>query len=392
MIVSSTDTLRIGIDASNLLGGGGRTHFIELLAHLDPSNHGIAEVIVWGSDETLSFVQPRKWLRLYPVPELSSSVLSRLIWQRWKLSRLASGRCDVLFVPGATYVGSFRPVITMSRNLLPFDHSERKRFGTTWTRFRYHLLERSQRRTFKHAAGIIFLTEYAKEAIAGTMSLTGADTAVVHHGVNAVFEVAPRRQKAISQYSTASPFSWLYVSIVNLYKHQWTVVEAVSELRKQGLPVTLDLVGPAYPPAMKRLEQAIQKHDPGGSFVRYHGAVPHVELAAYYRNADGFVFASSCETFGQILVEAMRSGLPIACSTKSAMPEILREGGKYFEPEDSHSIQETMRGLMLNPQLRESCANKAYQRSKDFTWDRCAHETFTFIVDVACRYRQDARL
>ena len=40
-----------------------------------------------------------------------------------------------------------------------------------------------------------------------------------------------------------------YTSIVDVYKHQWNVAEAVLRLRREGMPVTLDLVGPAYPPA-----------------------------------------------------------------------------------------------------------------------------------------------
>ena len=63
MTSSTSRPVTVGIDASNLLGGGGRTHLIELLAHLEPSRHGIEHVIVWGAGETLSLIEKRNWLK-----------------------------------------------------------------------------------------------------------------------------------------------------------------------------------------------------------------------------------------------------------------------------------------------------------------------------------------
>ena len=44
-----------------------------------------------------------------------------------------------------------------------------------------------------------------------------------------------------------------------------------------------------------------------------------------------FVFASSTETFGISLLEAMAVGMPIVCSDKSSLPEVLQNGGLYFD-------------------------------------------------------------
>ena len=42
-----------------------------------------------------------------------------------------------------------------------------------------------------------------------------------------------------------------------MYKHQWHVADAIAQLRKSGLPVVLDLVGPAYAPALERLNKTL---------------------------------------------------------------------------------------------------------------------------------------
>jgi len=69
--------------------------------------------------------------------------------------------------------------------------------------------------------------------------------------------------------------------------------------------------------------------------------------------ADLFVFASSCETFGISLLEAMAVGLPIACSNKSSLPETLQDGGEYFDPEDDQSIASAVKRLILDPVSRK---------------------------------------
>ena len=384
--------LRVGIDASNLLEGGGLTHLVEILASLDPSEHGIEKVFVWGSDHTLARVSARGWLHLIQDPELEKSVFHRLYWQRRILSQQAADReCDLLFVPGGTYTGAFRPFVTMSRNLLPFDKVERARFGLSKTRLRYHVLELAQRRTYQKAAGVIFLTNQARDDVMKVIPELPGRTAVIYHGVNADFARQPGPARAMSEYSDEDPFRWLYVSIVNWYKHQWHVASAVDRLRREGYPVILDLVGPAYPPALKRLERTIDDLDPKREFIRYHGAVPYQELASYYSSADGFVFASTCETFGQILLEAMRTGLPIACSDRSAMPEILGTAGAYFNSEDPVSIASALRQLMDNKDMRQANAAHAQSRSMEFSWDKCAKETFDFIVDVADRRSGEIR-
>jgi glycosyltransferase involved in cell wall biosynthesis len=374
--------MRVGIDASNIRAGGGLTHLVELLGALDPERDGVEQVTVWGGRPTLARLPKAPWLHAAREPLLDGSILRRIYWQREKLSRLAKRCCDVLLVPGGTHAGSFRPFVTMSQNMLPFEASERRRYGLSWDRLRLRLLESSQTATFRQAAGVIFLTEAARQAVERRTGLLPGQVAVIPHGVNDSFNCPPREQRSLSFYSWSDPFKLLYVSIVDVYKHQWRVVEAVAELRRQGLPVVVDLIGPAYPRALSRLREAIKRLDPKEEFISYRGALPHSELAEYYHRADGFIFASSCENLPNILIEAMASGLPIACSDRGPMPEVLGEGGVYFDPEVPASMAETLSLLIRDSALRERCAALAYGRAQSYTWRRCATETFSFLRAV----------
>lgn len=373
----------LGIDASNIKAGGGLTHLVELLRAADPQVHGFSRVIVWGGRGTLSKLDDRPWLLKSHQKILDKGFVQRAAWQLFTLSRLArKACCDVLFVPGGAYIASFSPVVAFSQNLLPFEWSEQKRFGWSWAAMKFMILRIIQERTFKRADGVIFLTRYARDAVLKKLKSPVRNAAIIAHGVDGRFISSPRNQLNISCYSSQRPYHMLYVSQVNMYKHQWHVAEAVSKLRMDNFPIVLDLVGPAYPPALKKLSNVLHRVDPAGEFVRYLGAVPYKELHKNYAAADLFVFASSCETFGQILTEAMSAGLPIACSSRSALPEILGDAGVYFDPEDSSDIANALRELIDSPDLRVRLATEAYERSNKFSWQRCAKETFGFLAKI----------
>ncbi len=376
----------IGIDASNLRGGGGVTHLTELLRAAQPYQHGITKIIVWSGIKTLTQIEDRVWLEKVHDILLDGPLLYRVYWQRFRLKRVAEAAgCDLLFVPGGSDVSGFRPMVTMSQNLLPFEWEELRRYGCSVGSLRLILLHWTQARTFRRADGLIYLTRFARDVVLRTIQATAGKTAIIAHGVDKRFIYPPRKPMPISYFSTERPCRILYVSTVNAYKHQWHVAEAVSQLRAEGVPVALDLVGASYPPALRRLEKTLRRVDVDGAFIRYVGRIPYQSLHEYYLQADLSVFASSCETFGLILTESMSAGLPIACSKRSAMPEILGEAGVYFDPEDSDDIARALRELIDSADLRARLAQASFERSKAFSWERCARETFAFLAEIADR-------
>ena len=151
-----------------------------------------------------------------------------------------------------------------------------------------------------------------------------------------------------------------------MYKHQWHVAEAVAQLWANGLPVLLELAGPAYPPALARLKTTLARVDPAAECVRYLGSVPHGELHTRYAGADLCVFASSCENMPNILLEGMASGLPIACSNRGPMPEVLGDAGVYFDPENPNDIARALRELIGSPILRTRLAHASSERAALF--------------------------
>ncbi len=374
----------VGIDASNIRGGGGVTHLVELLRAADRQAHGFSQVVLWSGQSTLSQIEDRSWLVKKHPASLDKDLLQRVFWQRFQLSRAArSAGCDVLFVPGGAFAGDFRPMVTMNQNLFPFEWRELRRYGLSWMTSKMLLLRWSQSRTFRKADGVIFLTRYAQNVVNKVVRVDPDKSTTVPHGIHKRFAMAPREQVAIESYTLDRPFRILYVSVVDKYKHQWHVAKAVAKLRESGLPVALDLVGPSHAPSLMRLQETMAAVDPNGKYIRYLGALPYDAVHSRYASADLSVFASSCESFGQILTEAMSAGLPIACSNRSAMPELLGDAGLYFDPENPDDIAKALRQLIESPELRAQKAQMAFVRAQSYTWQRCANETFGMLMKVA---------
>jgi len=375
--------LSLGIDASNIRSGGGVTHLVELLRAVSPLDFGIQQVTVWSGTATLNQIAQREWLHLSHDPWLDRSLPWRQAWQFWRLPAFAEQTCDVLFAPGATFQRTKVPYVTMCQNMLPFETNERRRYGWSMMGAKLSLLGYSQRRSFQQADGIVFLTRYAQRVVQERTGSLQAQQKIIPHGIADEFRLVPRSVHPLSFYSFEKPFRIVYVSIIDVYKHQWHVVDAVAQLRQAGFPVVLDLVGPAYGPALERLQEVLQRVDPGHEFIRYIGAVDYRQLPDWYHQADSFVYASSCENLPIILLEAMASGLPIACSNRGPMPEILGEAGVYFDPENATEIAVALQSLITDHVLRLQCARMAFEQSQAYTWERCAKETFEFIVDIA---------
>jgi len=373
----------LGIDASNIRVGGGITHLSEVLRCARPRDYAFQKIIVWASIKTLTGLCNQPWLEKVHVLDLDGSLIQRIRWQQFIVPKLLKqNRCDLLFSPGGIlprYVSV--PTVTMSRNMLPFESKEIKRYKSALMILKFKLLNTIQKMSFQRADGLIFLTQYAKKRVC-TQLKRKPRIVIVLHGISKGFFLPPRNQKPFDSYSLAKPYRLLYISNVDVYKHQWHVAEAVATLREKGYPVTIDFVGSFYPQAMRRFKSTMQHIDPNGAFMTYKGFIPNYELPEIYHRADAFVFASSCENMPNILLEAMAAGLPIVCSNRGPMPEILGNANVYFDPERPEEIADVLAIMLNNHTWRTQIAQEAYDRANEYSWEQCAKETFSFLAEV----------
>jgi glycosyltransferase involved in cell wall biosynthesis len=74
------------------------------------------------------------------------------------------------------------------------------------------------------------------------------------------------------------------------------------------------------------------------------------------------------------------------------MPEVLGDAGVYFDPEDSDSIAAAIKNLVIDDRTRRDTACRAFERARQYSWSRCADETWNFLRVTVDAVRLDGGL
>lgn len=372
----------LAIDASNIRHGGGITHLSQLIDHTEQQNLYFDKVYLWAGKSTLDQIPEKDWLEKRNHSLLNGNLILRTVWQLFFLKKAISKElCSALFVLGGSIYTSFRPVINFHQNLLPFEKKEIARYGFSFKRLKFSILRIIQSFSMKKSDAIIFLSYFSKNIVENFIKRKGKNK-VIYHGIESRFFQAPKRQSPLEEYNENNPFKLIYISSLEFYKHQWHVVEAVASLKCEGFPIELELYGAPNKGPLKKLKQVIDKHDGAHTYVKYYEEINFSEIHKTYQQSDLSIFASSCETFGQIVLESMASGLPIACSNASSMQEIIKDGCVYFDPLNPQNIADSIKSLLLSPSLRKSVATKAHGYAKEFSWQKTSNQTFKFLKEI----------
>lgn len=127
--------------------------------------------------------------------------------------------------------------------------------------------------------------------------------------------------------------------------------------------VRLVLVGDG--PARVELQQRMQ-----GLPVYFTGYLKGLELATAYASADLFVFPSDTETFGQVVQEAMASGLSVVGARSGGTLDLVQEGvtGCLFEPNVASDLRSHLRRLLANPDTRVAMGQAGRATAEHRSW------------------------
>ena len=79
----------------------------------------------------------------------------------------------------------------------------------------------------------------------------------------------------------------------------------------------------------------------------------------------------------------MAIGLPIACSQLSGLPDLLGEAGLYFDPTKVVDIVKVLERYLASPELRAQKGELGRLRAQEYSWNKCAQTTFTFLCSIA---------
>ena len=371
--------MKIVINAFSAKLGGGRTYLHNLLTRL-PDNAAL-DIRIFCPDDLLLPADPR--IRRETTSWLTSNPLLRALWEKIALPRfLAARNADILFCPGgvvATKAPKGVKVVTMFRNMIPFDTELVQAMPWGLMRLRNIILKRVMLKSMSEADLTIFISDHARSVIEALTQIPNPHT--IPHGISELF----RQQEVMPARPAAAPEGRyiLYVSRFDVYKHHDKVVEGYAALpanmRDHYKLVFLGETSlPPFEPVQARISELSLV-----DAVLIGGVIPYDSLPAWYAHADAILFASSCENCPNILLESLAAGRPVLSSDVMPMPEFGGPGLVYFSPFDPQSIAKALAETLISPERAGEVATAARERSRLYDWAITADRTWAAIVTLA---------
>lgn len=178
----------------------------------------------------------------------------------------------------------------------------------------------------------------------------------------------------------------LYVGRLSREKNVGFLTDVVRELVDHGADLELAVVGDG--PMRAELERSLE-----GYPVAFTGYLRGEQLAIAYASADLFVFPSTNDTFGNVVMEALASGTPALVTDVGGPSELVahREAGLVLPAGDAGRWIDAIETLVLDRPRRTIMGRCARRLAEESTFERARAEQWAFYADNIQRFRQDVR-
>ncbi|SFS34542.1 glycosyltransferase family 4 protein [Sphingobacterium wenxiniae] len=170
----------------------------------------------------------------------------------------------------------------------------------------------------------------------------------------------------------------LFASRLVWEKNIQTLIDIYHLLDKQGIAHNFLVVGEG--PAKEEMQEQM----PNAIFL---GKLSHNDLAALYASCDVFVFPSVSETYGNVVVEAMASGLPCVIANGGGSADLIRhrQTGYKCKPKAAEDYLIYIRLLLEDDSLRSYIARHALDTVQEMDWNRLTNRYFAELAQLSLK-------
>lgn len=186
-----------------------------------------------------------------------------------------------------------------------------------------------------------------------------------------------RRSNLWRQLHGVSPDQVLVTFVGRLVREKGirTFAQTLQRLQNRKLPVRGMIVGDG--PMRSELERMLPE-------CTFTGFLEGEELARAYASSDIFLYPSDSEAFGNVITEAMASGLPVvaAAFSGSSSHVVAERTGFLSEPRNVDDFVSRTVPLIQQPLLRERFGRAARSRASSYCWDSILSTMLTYYFAV----------
>ena len=219
---------------------------------------------------------------------------------------------------------------------------------------------------------ILVPTEYYRKELV-RHGFDPAKLKVMARGVDSELFRPDRRDPAwFEPYGLNGGFKFLYVGRVSREENLDGLVEAFHRLLQRGHEASLAIVGDGP------YRQALQDRCEDRRLI-FTGLLEGEPLATTYASADVMVFPSTTDTFGNVVLEAQASGLPVIVTDRGGPAEIVRqsESGVIVDHTQSDRLADAMEQLYLSPERRADLRSRGLRNASENTWEQVLESFWT---------------
>ena len=183
-----------------------------------------------------------------------------------------------------------------------------------------------------------------------------------------------KSEALIAQWGGREKTKILFVSRLVHYKETAMLIRLSHILR----PNTLLIITGEGP------ERAHMEEECDPSKTIFTGKLVGRQLAEVYASADMFVFPSLTDTFGNVVLEAMASGLPVLAANEGGPKNIIQDGktGYLLEPKNEKAFNEKIEILIDNPSHYKEMRVNVLEYAQNVSWDNIIKQLHEFYINL----------
>jgi phosphatidylinositol alpha 1,6-mannosyltransferase len=172
----------------------------------------------------------------------------------------------------------------------------------------------------------------------------------------------------------------LFVGRLVWEKDLRTLASAYAEITPRRRDVLFVLAGDG--PAREELQQMM----PEALFLGHQSGV---NLSRTYASSDIFIFPSTTETFGNVTLEAMASGLPPVCAKEGGAYGFVepKVTGMLAAPRDPQDFARQVEYLLNHTERRKQMGEAARAFAREQSWEKIFTRLFESYAEVLAEYR-----
>lgn len=234
----------------------------------------------------------------------------------------------------------------------------------------------------KEASQVITVSEFSKQEILKYYSIPEDHISVVYNGIGSQYvPLLEEEQQVIrSQFTEGKPY-FLFVGAIHPRKNVARLIEAYSLFRRHSDSNMQLLIAGRKSWDFTEVDDAL-KLSQYQNDIRFTGYVPVETLAKITASAYALCYVSLYEGFGLPVVEAMACGVPVILSAASAQSEVAGDAGVPTDPLHVSEIANAMKRISGDQTLRKNMIEAGIERSRVFSWDVAAKDTYRILHDA----------